>query len=301
MNNPFSVLPSYIKESPKFSKFLELVSGYLMAGALEAELFKDAFLSKEQPRYVVSSIAKQMGVEVELPTVDGTPNGAPDWEAYYRSLYYATRAKSFNAFYKGTLAELSENNTLNTVCKISALDFAVAKNMVAGDQTKTPMTVLYSIVGYNNYLTTEVTKNYLIPRITGVNTITYFVYGGEEVFGYDLDEKKGKKANPDGTITDITEGTYVVSNALISDVGSGYQVGDVVETASGVQLKIATLAEYALLTILNPSVKYTSNPTAENVPVTGGSGSGMKVNLVGGAGHGYFIRGWDDGKFYTIL
>lgn len=298
MNNPFSVLPSYIKESPKFSKFLELVSGYLLSGALETELFKDAFLSNDQPRYVISSLAKQMGVEVELPTIDGQP----DWNAYYRGLYYATRAKSFNSFYTGTLAELSESNTLNTLCKMSALDFAVAKGM------QSPMTVLYSIVGYNNYLTSNITKDYLIPKITGVNSITYFVFGGEEVFGYDLDEITGKKVGPNGTIVDIEDGSYVVSNALISNVGSGYQVGDVVTVndsnnpqANGVQLRIVDLSEFALMTIMNPTEKYVSNPTVENASVTGGSGTGMKVNVVGGAGHGYFIRGWDNGKFYTIL
>lgn len=293
MNNPFSVLPSYIKESPKFSKFLELVSGYLLAGALQTELFKDAFLSKDQPKFVVTSLAKQIGVEVELPTT----NNQPDWEAYYRSLYYAIRSKSFNAFFRGTLAELTDNSALNTVCAMSALDFSVAK----GVNSNSPMTVLYSIIGYDNYLTTEVTKNYLIPKVTGVKSITYFVYGGEEVFGYDLDEIEGEKAEPDGTISQISDGTFVVSNALIHTLGSGYAVGDEVETAGGTKLRITSLSEYALLAIVNPEKRFSTNPSGENLPVTGGSGTGMTVNLVGGASHGYFVRGWDDGKFYKIL
>ena len=53
--------------------------------------------------------------------------------------------------------------------------------------------------------------------------------------------------------------------------------------------------------VVNPSQRFSVNPSAEGVSVTGGSGSGMKINIVGGSGHGYFIRGWDDGKFYTIL
>ena len=156
MNNPFSALPSYIKESPKFSKFLELVSGYLVSGALEVSLFKNAFLEIDKSRFVVQALAKQLDVEVTLPFVAG----APDWDTYYRSLYFAYRAKAFNSAFDGTLIGFTSGDNLKDASNMAVVDFSVAKG-----ENKSPMSVLYSVVSFDDALTTEIVQDILIPKI----------------------------------------------------------------------------------------------------------------------------------------
>ena len=293
MNNPFSALPSYIKESPKFSKFLELVSGYLVSGAMSVSLFKESFLATEKSRFVIQALAKQLGVEVTLPFTNGQPN----WNAYYRSLYFAYRAKAFNSAFTGTLVELLLGDNLKDVSNMAVVDFSVAKGV-----DKSPMSVLYSVVSFDDDLTTEIVQEFLIPRVTGINTGVYFLKSNQEVFGYDLDEVEEKKIGPDHvTEVPITEGLFSISSVTIRSLGTGYQVNDVVTVADlGIQLRITDLSVGAFLSVVNPSQRFTEDPTRSEATVTGGSGKNMTVNIVGGASRGYFIRGWDQGSFLSM-
>ena len=98
MVNPFDALPSYVKESPKFSRFLELLNAYLVSGALQVSLFKEAFTSAGTlPRFVLDSLAAQLNVRVDIPF----KNGQPDWNSYYKQLSLAYRAKAFSVQCQG--------------------------------------------------------------------------------------------------------------------------------------------------------------------------------------------------------
>ena len=65
-------------------------------------------------------------------------------------------------------------------------------------------------------------------------------------------------------------------------------------------MQITDLEAGAFLSLLNPSNTYATDPTASGVAVTGGSGSGMTVDVVGTVSRSYFIRGFDNGSFISI-
>ena len=291
MNNPYDALPSYIKETPKYSKFLELVNAYIISGALEMSLFKNSFLAIDKPTFVIQALANQLKVEVELPFVDGKP----DWSSYYERLFLAYRAKTFNISFTGKAADFITGDPLRDVSSMVVIDFSVAK------VNKAPMSVVYSVLSMDHNLTIEIVRDVLVPNVTGVNASLYYLQFGQEVFGYDIDEKAGIRIGPDHVNTvPIDTNPYSVTGVTIRNLGTGYQVGDTVTTAGGIQLQITDLEAGAFLSLLNPSNTYATDPTASGVAVTGGSGSGMTVDVVGTVSRGYFIRGFDNGAFISI-
>lgn len=292
MNNPFMALPSYVKESPKFSRFLELTNAYLMSGALELSLFKSAFLSQSKPRFVIDALSKQIGVDVELPF----KNGVPDWDTYFERLFLGYRAKSFNTAFAGRMADFITGDPLSDVSSLVVVDFAVAK------ENKSPMSVVYSVLSMDENLTVDIIRDLLIPRVTGVNASLYYLQFGQDVFGYDIDEKLGLRIGPDHVNTvPITEAPYVLASATINSLGTGYRVNDIVTSPSGIQFQIKDLAEGAFLGIVDPTASFAVDPTTkEPVVVSGGSGSGMTISIVGTSRKGYFIRGFDNGSFVSI-
>lgn len=306
MNNPFSALPSYVKESPKFERFLELVNGYLVSGALNVALFKDSFISEKKPNFVIQALAKQLNVDVELPFKDGVP----DWNSYYKQLLMAYRAKCFNITFHGRAVDFVTGDPLRDVATVVVIDFSVA------EENQSDMSVVYSVMSMDDNLTINIVRDNLIPRVTGVNSSLYYLQFGQEVFGYDIDEKEGIRMGPDHqNPVAITEDKYSVLSATINAIGSGYAVGDIVttvaKTATGadgkaysyggdIQLKIVDYEGGAFLELVEPSKTYKYDPTGTGFLVTGGSGSGLTVDIVGGANKGYFIRGWDNGSFISI-
>ena len=292
MDNPFNNLPSYVRESPKFSKFLELVNAYIISGAVEVAQLKESFLAENKSTFVIQSLASQLGVAVDIPFV----NGVPDWETYYARLYMAYRARSFVVSFGGAAIDFITGDPIKDKASVAVLDFSVAK----GKQKK-PMSVVYSVLSMNNNLTLDIVRDYLIPRVTGVGSNLYYLQFGQEVFGYDRDEVLGIRVGPDHVSTvDITDIQYVATGASIQSLGSGYAVNDVVKTATGVEMQITTLDEGAQLTILNASMIYNSNPSGNALAVSGGSGTGMTVNVLASNSKGYFIRGFDNGSFIAI-
>ena len=291
MNNPYDALPSYIKETPKYSKFLELVNAYIISGALEMSLVKNSFLAIDKPTFVIQALANQLKVKVELPFVDGKP----DWSSYYERLFLAYRAKTFNISFTGKAADFITGDPLRDVSSMVVIDFSVAK------VNKAPMSVVYSVLSMDRNLTIEIVRDVLVPNVTGVNASLYYLQFGQEVFGYDIDEKAGIRIGPDHVNTvPIDTNHYSVAGVTIRNLGTGYQVGDTVTTAGGIQLQITDLEAGAFLSLLNPSNTYATDPTASGVAVTGGSGSGMTVDVVGTVSRGYFIRGFDNGAFISI-
>lgn len=301
MLNPFDALPSYVKDSPKFSKFLELLNSYLISGAVQVSLYKNAFITPNKRRFVIESLARGLGASVNVPFV----NGEPDWDTYYKQLWVAYRAKSFVVASLGRRIDFILGDSLSDISTISVLDFSVSKN------SKTPMSVVYSVLSMDENLTYATVRDMLIPNITGVGTGIYFLQYGQDVFGYDRDDKYWDSETgeyksvhivygPSGAVVEPTnENKFVVASASIEAVGSGYQVGETV-TANGISFVIVDLAAGAFLGIANTSATFATDPTARAVAVTGGSGTGMTVNISGVVSTGYSVRGWDDAPFFPI-
>ena len=303
MVNPFDALPSYVKESPKFSRFLELLNAYLVSGALQVSLFKEAFTSAGTlPRFVLDSLAAQLNVRVDIPF----KNGQPDWNSYYKQLSLAYRAKAFSVQCQGRYIDFLTLDSLEDVGTVNVIDFAVAK------ENKTAMAVVYSVLAMDENLTYAIVRDTLIPNVTGVGSGLYFLQYGQDVFGYDRDDKHWNESeqayesvhvvygSAGITVEPTNENQFTVVSATIANLGSGYAVGDTVTTSSGIQLSIVDLSEGAFLGILNPTALYVSDPTADGVSVSGGSGTGMTVDIFGAVSTGYSIRGWDDAPFYPI-
>lgn len=93
------------------------------------------------------------------------------------------------------------------------------------------------------------------------------------------------------TIADSSK--WTVTAAKINNAGTGYQVGDVVLTGDGASFTVTDASAGASLTINEPSREYNSDPTNTGVAVTGGSGSGMTIDLTGTT----IQTVWEDAQF----
>lgn len=295
MNNPFNNLPSYIKETPKFSQFLSLMSTYLISAAEEVAQLKESFLADEKSVFVVKALASQLGVVIKVPFKDGVP----DLPTYYKQLFLAYRAKSFVSMFKGTEINFLTGDPVKDKISIVVLDFSIARP----DDNRSPMSVVYSVLSMDSYFTLDIAKEYLVPKVTGVNASLYYLQYGQNVFGYDIDEIAGIKIGSDHVNTiPITGGAdYVVSGASINALGSGYAIGDILTTAKGVWLRVLTLEAGSLLAIVNVSQTYAEEPAGTGLlVVTGGGGTGMTVNVTSRSGKSYYISGYDKGSFVSI-
>lgn len=68
---------------------------------------------------------------------------------------------------------------------------------------------------------------------------------------------------------------WTITGATINSAGSGYVDGDIVEIANGAQFTYNSGA----LTVNDPSAIYNVDPAGTNLPVIGGSGTGMTVDI----------------------
>lgn len=68
---------------------------------------------------------------------------------------------------------------------------------------------------------------------------------------------------------------WTITGATINSAGSGYADGDIVEIANGAQFTYNSGA----LTVNDPSAIYNVDPAGTNLPVIGGSGTGMTVDI----------------------
>lgn len=66
-----------------------------------------------------------------------------------------------------------------------------------------------------------------------------------------------------------------ITGATINTAGTDYVDGDIVETANGAQFEYNS----GVLTVLAPSAIYESDPAGTNLPVMGGSGTGMTIDV----------------------
>lgn len=73
---------------------------------------------------------------------------------------------------------------------------------------------------------------------------------------------------------------FEIIRATINTEGTGYQVGDIIETDTGIQFEINDTATGSELVILNPTQIYTQNPAGSNIAITGGSGTDMTIDIV---------------------
>lgn len=294
MNNPYDNLPAYIKETTKFSKFLGLMSTYLVSATAEISKLKDSFLLGGDSSFVVRALAAQLGVKIDVPFVDGEP----DLDAYFKQLFLAYRARLFVSMFRGDMAGLFTGDLINDKISLVVLDFSVDRP----SDNKTPMTVVYSALSMDSDLNLDIVRDHLVPKVTGVNASLYFLQFGQDVFGYDIDQRAGIRIGPNhvDTIPITGEDRFSVLEASINAIGTGYAVGDVVVTDLGVQLRIKSISAGATLGIEHVSQSYANDPAGTALPVTGGSGSGMTVDVVSGAGGTYYIRGFDNGSFISI-
>lgn len=190
MNNSFNNLPSYIQEAPKYSRFLKLVNSYILSAAVEVSRLKESFLWANKSSFVIQSLSSQLGVTVDIPFEGGVPN----WTSYYKRLYNAYRAGSFTVSFKGDLSGFTTGDPLKDITSLVVLDFSVAK----GDYRK-PMAVVYSCLSLDENLTLDIVRDYLIPKVTGVSSNLYYLQFGQDVFGYDIDERFDS-SNPSSVI-----------------------------------------------------------------------------------------------------
>lgn len=297
LSSAFNNLPSYVREAPKFAKFLELLNDYIYSAAVEMANLKNGFLVSAKSNFIIDLLSKQSGISMKVPFSEGSPN----WQQYYAQLYLAYRARSFVSGFRGTQVGFIEGAPLRDVSSMSVIDFSVAK----GDYS--PMSVLYSVLSIDPYFTAGIAREYLIPSLTGVNASLYFLQFGQDVFGFDRDGLLGKrivyKSNPgqgESAVeeVDIEDAKYLIGSATISEIGTGYDVGDEV-SVNGVVFRIEALAVGAFVRVLDDGVEYTTNPSGV-FSVTGGSGTGMVIVIRGTSKSGHFIRGFDNGEFFTI-
>lgn len=92
---------------------------------------------------------------------------------------------------------------------------------------------------------------------------------------------------------------YAVTTATISGLGENYAVNDVI-TANGVEFTITTLSEGASLTINDPSEVYTSDPAGTGVIVSGGSGTGMTVDITTSSNANWVTASWTPNELDLI-
>lgn len=196
MNNPFLDLPSYVRESPKFARFAELTNAYILTAAVEVSRLKDSFLWENKSTFVIQSLASQLGVVIDIPFVDGEP----DMATYFLQLFNAYRARSFVVSFKGTMSDFVTGDPLRDRCSLVVVDFSVAKGT-----NKTPMSVVYSALSFDQNLTLEIVRDLLIPNVTGVLASLYYLQFGQDVFGYDVDEREGVRVTyPSGVPTEVS-------------------------------------------------------------------------------------------------
>lgn len=194
MSNIIDSIPSYVKETDKFSKFLSLVGSFIYSGAIEISKMKESFLSGNRNAYVIRQLSKLFNVVVDVPIV----NGNIDYVAYHDRLNNAVRSKSFVAGFKGDIKSFDNGDVLNDLLSMTVMDFSVAKD------DKVPMSVVYSCISNDDNLTLNIVREYLIPRVTGVGSNLYYLQYGKDLFGYDKDDREGKAVGEDHvTIEDV--------------------------------------------------------------------------------------------------
>lgn len=165
----------------------------------------------------------------------------------------------------------STNKSLFTVNNVSLINGG--NNYKVNDEISIPNVAkikIKNIVSYPNYIDT-----YSLTQDKQL-------YASDVAGSYSLTGGTGVNAKFSCT-TQSTVGYQVIS-LLLANGGSGYKKGDVITTPYG-NINILSVNESTFgitaISVTPPDTVFSFDPTAKNVPVTGGSGSGASVNITG--------------------
>lgn len=267
-NKYTKMIPSYLRDYPKFIKLMKMFSNYVQESCDVIEKILSKLKLSKATGDILEKIAERLNISIEKPLDEyGNVN---QW-LYEQQLKIAILGNGLKRTSKASRESLSKiTQIFDSIVRYEITDFSNSEGHPY------PMTVQVDVMGTADVWSREMLEKYVLPNITGIGTVINYVLYNNMYFGFD-------RHDVIEIIGTINLGTSsVTQSALYTKAAElGYALEDL---KLGITI---TDSENNGWVFINPTVGWENRANVEN-------GQGVFDPAVG-----YGIQGWDKGQWTT--
>lgn len=250
-------IPAYIRDYNKFCKLLILFSNYINTATVTLEQILNKLNVNSATGNILEMLAKRYDINIDKPVDE---HGNVNQELYETQLKLAILSVGIK---KSSVSNrTSLNNIMSIISGINRI------NIFDSNQ----MSINISMSEDSTAINSSLLEKYLIPNITGVNTVVTYLLSNSVYFGFDRDDA----IQIIGSITETTENvTQSLLDTTAENLGITPVIGSTIIDGSG-----------------NGWVYMNSQWINRGATTVDDEGKTVIDEI-----EGYAIRGWDIGKW----
>lgn len=267
-NKYTEMIPSYLRDYPKFIRLMKMFSNYTQNSCNVIETILSKLNLQSATGDILEKIAQRINISIEKPLDE---NGNVNQSLYEQQLKIAILGNGLKRNSKATRESLMKlTNIFSSIVRCEITDFSNFKGYA------NPMIVQLDIMGNAEVWSKEMLEKYVLPNITGIGIVVNYVLYNNIYFGFD-------KHNIIDIIGTINYATSSVTQELLYARAQelGYSSSDLL---LGITL---TDLEGNGWTFINSTVGWENKGVVQD-------GDSIIDEAIG-----YGIQGWDKGKWIT--